>query len=142
MSTVAARSGVFAWNSSLQVGVRVIDSQHMRLVAMINNLHDAVLFGGGRREAMRILDDLMNYTQYHFTLEERLMAQHGYPGATVHQRDHASLTAQVRTFVGRYEDGDAGASQELQDFLRQWLSSHVMGADKHLGAFLVNLGMH
>jgi hemerythrin len=63
----------FVWDDSCVVGRRVIDAQHMRLVAMINNLHDATLFGGGQKKISRTLDDLLGYTQAHFAVEERLM---------------------------------------------------------------------
>jgi hemerythrin-like metal-binding protein len=141
MSTAAVRTGAIAWSSSLEVGVRVIDAQHMRLVAMINNLHDAVLFGGGRREAIRILEELLGYTQHHFAMEERLMEQHAYPGLSVHRREHATLAAGVQEFQRRYESGGTQDSQELQEFLRGWLVHHLMGPDRHLGAFLVKQGV-
>jgi len=64
----------------LSVNIQSIDEQHKKLVALVNNLNDAMSSGKGQLIMGKILDDLVAYTKTHFATEERLMTTHTYPG--------------------------------------------------------------
>lgn len=50
------------WSDSLSVNIAEIDAQHKRLVAMINDLNEAMKQGRGRDVIVRIVDGLVSYT--------------------------------------------------------------------------------
>lgn len=89
------------WNEKLSVGVQQFDSEHKKLVGMVNDLFDAVQAGRGKDILGPILDGLIGYTKTHFANEERYMTQHGFPGLAAHKAEHDALAKQV---LGGYSD--------------------------------------
>lgn len=63
------------WTPALEVGLEEMDRQHRQLVKILNELHQAMQAGGRQRDLMRVMDELLQYTKYHFSTEERLMAE-------------------------------------------------------------------
>ncbi len=127
------------WNDKLSVGVDMIDGDHKRLVAMVNELHDAVLQARGKEVLGKVLDGLISYTKTHFGREEVEMAKFKYPKAPDHLREHAALAKQVLDVQAKYKAGNTAVlSMEVMAFLRDWLLKHIQHSDKALGAFLID----
>jgi len=76
------------------------------------------------------LDSLVRYTQAHFTAEERLMEQSGYPDLAAHKREHEALTEKVLDFQRNFDAGRIGMGVEVMQFLGSWLQGHIRGSDK------------
>jgi len=83
------------WQTDYQVGVAEIDSQHKRLMEMVNSLHEAMKSGSGKTLIPKILNEMVEYTASHFSTEERLMQEIRYPEYPLHKRQHEELTLQV-----------------------------------------------
>lgn len=132
---------IITWSDELSVGVEAFDSQHKRLVALINELHDAMSAGKGSTVLRKILSDLADYTVYHFRAEEAVLAKYEYPGYRSHRDDHDDLARQVLDFKDRFEAGKAVLSMELMKFLTEWLTNHILGADRDYTAFLNEKGV-
>ena len=64
-----------SWSSQYSVGIATIDSEHQKLIALINDLH-AAMKEGGEAAMGKILDGLAAYTVSHFANEEKLMHLH------------------------------------------------------------------
>lgn len=58
---------LLTWNDSFSVGVRAIDSQHSTLVAILNELYDAMMQGHAKEVTGPLLHKLIKYTREHFT---------------------------------------------------------------------------
>jgi hemerythrin len=130
------------WSDKYNVGVRTWDSQHQGLVAILNDLHSAILAGQVQAETGPLLQKLLDYTQNHFATEERMMTDAGHPGLAHHRELHRELTARVVEFIGRYKDGDAGMYLPLLKFLRDWLADHILREDCACGNWMVAHGIH
>jgi hemerythrin len=48
------------WNSSLSVGVDLIDTQHQELFRRIDSFYDAMKAGRGQDEVLKVLDFMLN----------------------------------------------------------------------------------
>ena len=116
----------------LEVGVKEIDTQHRKLVDLANELADAVRAGKGKETLGKTLAELVRYTQTHFATEEKLMDQHKYPATTEHKQLHKDLVKTVSDFKAKFDKGDAALSEEIMNFLRDWLTKHIMNTDKAL----------
>jgi hemerythrin-like metal-binding protein len=127
---------ILTWNSSLMVNYEPIDSQHQRLVALINALHDAMTASKGRDVLASTFDGLIDYTRSHFASEERLMVLRAYPGYISHKKEHDLITRQVIDLRARFEAGEAVITVTVMKFLKEWLSNHILTVDKQLGAYL------
>ena len=131
------------WNASLSTGITVFDNDHKKLVALVNELYDAVSAGKGKDAMGKILDALIDYTKTHFAREEQYFAQHGYPDIAAHKKEHAGLTAQVLDVQKKYKAGSTSTlSLEVLNFLKNWLIKHIQGTDKKYGPFLNAKGVH
>lgn len=129
------------WSDNYSVRVREIDTQHKKLIDLINTLHDGMKSGKGKEVLGGILNELVAYTVYHFGFEEKLFDKYGYPETIIHKRNHADLIAQVKKFVDSYNSGDGVLTIELMNFLRDWLTQHIAGSDKKYSDFFNGKGV-
>lgn len=129
------------WSDNYSVKVREIDLQHKKLVDLINSLHEGMKNGKGKEILGGILNELVDYTVYHFGFEEKLFEKHGYPEAIVHKRQHSDLVGQVKNFVDSYNGGAGVITIEIMNFLKDWLTHHIAGSDKKYSDFLNGKGI-
>ncbi len=124
------------WSDELSVGIDLIDKQHMVLVRTINLLAMAIEQNSERELLVAIFETLADYTRTHFAYEEELFEHYGYPESNLHKQDHQALTDQVVSLKNRFEAGENNPGPEVLKFLVEWLTGHIMGADKHYAPFL------
>lgn len=129
------------WNPTYSVGIKEIDNQHMKLVELVNELHDGMKAGKGKETLGNILNELTKYTAFHFGYEEQLFDKYTYPETTMHKRQHQDLVAQVIDYKTNFESGKAVLSMDIMNFLRDWLANHIAGSDKKYTAFLNGKGV-
>lgn len=130
-----------AWTSALKVNIKLFDDQHRKLVDMVNLLHDSMKLGKGNEILGPLLDQLILYTATHFSDEERLMRQHGYPDFARHKAEHEKLTCQTLELQKQYHSNSTALTVQVMSFLKDWLSSHIQGEDKKYGPFLNSKGI-
>ncbi len=135
-------SETFLWQSSYSVQVAALDAQHRHLIALLNDLCEAVDLGQGLSVADQLLKQLIAYTKYHFGEEERLMAKYNFPGLAAHKLEHEILTRRVLLFKKSYDEGNSSLiPMSLLIFLQDWLKGHILGTDKQYGEFLNRQGV-
>jgi hemerythrin len=132
---------LFAWNESYNIGIKTIDTQHRKLVDILNSLYDAMGKGQANQVLGRILDELIQYTVVHFSTEERLFKQYGYPDSVAHKKEHDDLTAQVKKLQTDLKSGKITLSMQLGTFLKDWLKNHILQTDKKYAPFLIAKGV-
>lgn len=132
---------LLTWSSKYSVGVQSLDSQHTVLFGILNDLHAAMLKGEAQAITGTLLRKLADYTQNHFSAEERMMAAARYPGLEQHRALHRDLTRQVGEYIGRFERGEISVNLQLLNFLRDWLTNHIQKADHEYGPWLNEHGV-
>ena len=119
------------WSDKMSVGVDVLDEDHKKLIALINELAESVRKGGDHETVSKVLDELVDYTKYHFKREEAWQEKAGFPDVERHKEIHEDLTEQVveiqEDFQESYRDS---LSKDVMVFLSDWLKKHIMGEDK------------
>jgi hemerythrin-like metal-binding protein len=131
----------FEWTESMSVGVKELDDHHKKLVGLVNTLFDAMKEGQGRNVVGKILEELIQYTQYHFSAEETLMKEHGYPGYAIQQAEHQKFVEEVTTVYRKYQAGDIFVSVDTLNFLKDWLMKHILQIDMEYKPFFRNKGI-
>ncbi|MFZ2161244.1 MAG: bacteriohemerythrin [Sideroxyarcus sp.] len=116
------------WTRELEFDIPVIDDQHKRIVAFINELHDA-LATGNAEETGHVMEGLLNYTVTHFEFEEDLQEKAGYPFLKAHRRIHEIFMKKVASIRERGVLGE-DIAPELLKLLKAWLASHIKGEDR------------
>ncbi len=129
------------WNTNYSVGIAEIDDQHKKLIALINDLYDAMRRGNGKAALGRVLADLLDYTIYHFNAEERLFQKYAYPDFEEHKQMHDYLAEKVRQLKNEYEGGSPAITRDAMLFLSNWLNVHILEVDRKYGPFLNDKGI-
>ncbi len=130
------------WSEQLSVHVVDFDSDHQRLIAILNNLWEASEERRGHEVIEAILADLVEYTRTHFAREEDMFARWDYPGAALHKQAHARLLATAGDLLDKFRaDRSETVADEVFEFLRDWLVKHILGDDALYANFFRNLGV-
>jgi len=130
---------VIVWSKELSVGIESIDEQHKTLIELINSLNTAMANGEANMMIGGILLKLTDYTQYHFAYEEDLFEQHGYTDSVQHKRQHQKLIDQISALKDEYESDITGSiGLEILQFLKTWLTKHIMKTDMEYSRFLID----
>ena len=124
------------WNNSFSVGITDIDEQHKKLIELINISHDAMMCGKEDNVMESVLSNLAEYTVYHFTFEEDLMAETGYPQLEQHKIEHEKLKSKLSEIKAENSMSLISSNMRVMAFLQDWLIAHIMASDMHLGEYL------
>lgn len=124
------------WSPDLSVGIDFMDADHQKLMELVTELHELVQAGQAQSAAVEKLDELVEFTQQHFRLEERLMEENDYDGFEQHREVHELLLQDVADLRQHLEAGEQSAGPEIMVFLKDWLIRHILGSDKDFGGFL------
>ena len=132
------RYELLTWDDGLSVGVPEMDGEHQVLVGLYNDAARAFAAGCTIEEKRKLLNALDTYAFYHFGMEEALMRVCRYPRAREHGGEHANFRRELAELKGKLDGGtDDGAFEtHALGFIRSWISRHIQGSDKALGAFL------
>ncbi len=124
------------WSEAWSVGVERIDAEHKTLVAMLDELGQALASGQGQEAVKRTAAGMRQYAQGHFRTEEDGMLATNYPGRTSHIFEHDAFIEKVLDLEEVMGQGGVVAAADLWSYLQDWLSEHIQGPDKILGAHL------
>lgn len=135
------KSRYLEWKDSYSVGIESIDNDHKKLIHLINNLQTAIDFKTDRQFEKQTLDEVIDYTKYHFAREEDLMKQNDYQDYDPHKAQHESMIEKVNEFVLAYENNESGAIESLLAYLKSWLINHINGTDQEYSEYLISKGV-
>ena len=130
------------WDESLSIGVEPIDEQHKMLIQKLKDLSDAFKMGLEQNKMLKTIDFLIEYTVFHFSQEEMLMAEHDYPGLEQQIKQHEEFKNTLNHILEDYQDeGPTKAlATSINVFLVNWLINHIKGLDVQIGKFLSEKG--
>lgn len=127
------------FDSSLVTGNAMIDEQHKELIGKIDKLLSCCEQNGGKVEAIKMLDYLAEYTDFHFGEEEKLQEEVSYPAIEEHKKQHAAFKKAVEELhemlveeEGPTEAFVAAVNKNVVD----WLFDHIKKMDQALAAFV------
>ena len=104
---------------------------------MVNNLADNLRPGEDLGLYLEVFfDQLAQYTDYHFQMEEKMMRGRGFPGYDEHKAIHDRLRQQVSDFRQRFVKKEKALSEDLLAFLRDWLVNYILKRDMEMTEFV------
>lgn len=131
------------WQDDLSVGIELIDRQHKQWIEHFNKAAEAVAAHQGAMHASKTLGFLVDYTETHFSTEEKHMTASNYGGLDEHKAKHDELRAILTDLVQEFEE--EGVNQRLAEaidtFLGNWLVKHIQDVDKKFGEFVKTEGI-
>lgn len=124
----------FKWRDRYSLNIPAIDEQHKKLFEIGNRAYELAILNDGYDhydEIMSIVDELLDYTKYHFEYEEELMEKYKYTGITHQHKEHSFYVDKINNMSEENVDADQQkAVLDILDFLSEWISSHILISDR------------
>lgn len=129
--------GKYEFTKKLETGNSIIDNEHRELIQAVNKLLAACSAGKGRASMDETISFLNNYVNQHFSHEEQLQKQSGYPGLAAHRTFHEKYKQTLKEITSRISvSGPTIVELGKLNGHISLLISHISTEDKKLGAFL------
>jgi hemerythrin len=136
----------FKWKEQYSVGVSEIDKQHKRLFELGAQIYDLAKLNDGFDhfdEIVDIIQELRDYTRYHFQSEEELMDKYQYPSARLHKLEHFSFIRKLNDLdLQEIDDDQNRAVIKLLDFVIDWIVNHITKSDHQYKQFFSEKGLN
>lgn len=125
------------WRTEYEVGIEVLDTEHKRLVTIVNTLYHNMIPGMSDSCFTGMIQSLIDIAGLHFRHEEELWTDTGYPEADAHHRHHVELLRMIESYRDVIADRkDPEQSLENMRFLRAWVMDHIKADDMRLAQYL------
>lgn len=142
-SLSSAENDPFAFTSKYMTGIELIDDEHRRLFEIIKETNDLIheeLLHDKYDEIVRLITELRDYTEFHFSDEEALMTRIEYPGLAAQKRAHSAFIERlVEIDLNDLDEMDDHQQEYLLDliqFLLDWLTNHILACDRKIGEYM------
>jgi hemerythrin-like metal-binding protein len=101
-------TALFNWNTQdFSVWVQAMDDEHIKLIGIMNRLHERHQQNAPRPETVALLTELVSYTQKHFADEEKYLDSIDFPERKVHKIIHVQLMDKLKNFADAHTKGQA-----------------------------------
>ncbi|OON98078.1 MAG: hypothetical protein ATN36_01695 [Epulopiscium sp. Nele67-Bin005] len=123
------------WNDKYNVGNPIIDEQHQKLIQIAQKangiLHQQTF--DKYEEVRAVLDELKDYTRFHFETEEQIMLQGNFSNYIAHKKLHDEFLFEIEEMISKvYDDLTDNTIRAILNFLVEWLIGHIYGNDKNM----------
>ena len=126
------------FSDNLVTGNEMIDAHHKELIDRINKLLDSCEQSNEKAVAVRTLDYLSEYTDFHFSAEEQLQREIDYPGFAKHKEQHDAFKQTIKELEEMLEE-EEGPSQafveKIQENVIRWFYTHIEGFDRSVAEY-------
>lgn len=118
---------ILRWDERFSVGNKEMDFQHKILFNFVNYLTTGSGIGYKHHEMQAIMKELIDYTEYHFAAEEKLLEKH--PSIDIHRIMHVKFTETVHHFETEFQKEKGTINAALFSFLVDWIQNHLLTTD-------------
>ncbi|MCD7725570.1 MAG: bacteriohemerythrin [Clostridiales bacterium] len=130
------RDRKFVLPEEYYTGIDFVDEEHKELFRIIDDVNHVIMndyVHDKYDEIVRLLEELKNYTQYHFQDEEKYMEQIGYSGLEAQKRAHSAFISRLEELdLEEADDHQQQTLEGLMEFLTEWLVNHILHMDKKI----------
>ena len=136
---------MFKWQDTFSCGIPEIDKQHRKLFEIGSRIYETATLNDDfdhYDELTQSLEELVEYTKYHFSYEEDLMMKCNYSDYAIHKIEHDFFIKKVQKLAGR--DLEAEQNQTMTDmvsFVADWVAGHILDTDMKYKACLISNGV-
>ena len=135
----------FVWTKEYELGVGVIDEQHKHFFDIVNKIYGLLEDESIKDTDVRsVVIELMDYAYFHLATEEKYFAQFAYSDIANHMKYHTDFRIKSSEYLERINAGGADMPAlllEVDDFAKNWLSHHILVADKMYAPFFQAHGL-
>lgn len=121
------------WNDKYKLGVEKIDKQHKKLFDLaeeIYNLLKSDLFVDKYNKIVNLINELRDYTVFHFNEEEKYMESINYKKLFTHKIEHLKFIDTITKIdLDKIDENQDAYILELLDFVTNWIDNHILHTD-------------
>lgn len=132
----------FIWKKVFSVEVELFDKQHQKLFTLGKKLYDSVLDSSSKKILNDIINELCQYTNYHFQDEEYYMEKYNIPNRDIHIKEHQYFRETITKFSYDIKDGKIFMPVKIINFLQEWSLNHIFKMDKQYSKYLKDKKIH
>ncbi len=133
---------IINWKDEYSIHVEEIDTQHQKMVSLVNNLHASVEARLDKSELQKLLIELVEFTRMHFSTEEKIMKENADPDLVEHRKEHSSLLRHLDHLVATVANGQELTFFSDYDLSSDWMIAHIIEHDKKMGGYLNSKGVY
>ena len=136
MTSESKKEDAFAFTDQYRTGITLIDDEHRRLFEIIKETNDVIeeeLVHDKFDAIVHILEELKDYTKYHFGHEEEYMKSINYGKRFSQMHQHTQFIEKLESYdLKNIDENQQAGLLEIIDFLAVWLQGHIKGMDKRI----------
>jgi hemerythrin len=126
-----------SWNPSYETGLHFIDQEHAALLTRLNTLIELLSQNAAVAAWLPALDALIDTVTDHFTHEEQIMDNVGFPGFHAHRQQHQYLLQDLAEFRAKVTaEGSVKDTLATVRFLKFWVLKHMVQEDTKIGQYV------
>ena len=121
---------LFNWNDEFSVNVLAMDNHHKKLFDIMNQMHDSMKAGSSEGVLGGLINELIDYTVYHFGEEEKMLEQVNYSALDSQKRSHKAFVDKMLEYKKEVDEGMAiFAVPKVSRLGVDWLKDHILVMD-------------
>ena len=124
------------WNDSLITGIDMIDAQHKILINKVNKLQSCIQNENSFDNLSILLDELLEYTIYHFEMEEELFNNSKYSEEDSQLKENDTFSSYIKGFLDIKNRDNILEAKNLLKYLNNWIVYHIKEVDMKYVPFL------
>ena len=127
------------FDDNLITGNKTIDSQHQELIDRIRQFVAACESGDSKIKAIKMLDYLDEYTNFHFQEEEELQKKVSYPEFSGHHAKHEEFKTSIQELYDYLNENEGPDDQFIEQVKRNvvdWLLQHIKTFDRSVAEYI------
>ena len=127
------------FDDNLITGNKTIDSQHQELIDRIRQFVAACESGDSKIKAIKMLDYLDEYTNFHFQEEEELQKMVSYPELAAHHAKHEEFKKSIQELYDYLNENEGPDDQFIEQVKRNvvdWLFQHIKTFDRSVAEYI------
>lgn len=130
------------WDESRHaIGIPSIDREHRGMIALVNELAEAVAHGCDYPLAHQQMGQIFDFVADHFANEEAMMRRHGFPGLEQHAEEHRMLLDKIVTLMETYDPQHADRAVLVTAFLADCAENHILHEDRAISQYFMERGI-
>ena len=118
-------------------GIAIVDKEHKELFRIIGDVYRVMtddMALDKYDEIVRLLEELREYTKFHFQDEEFYMESIQYEGLEAQRRAHEAFVSRLEEMdLEHIDENQQETLEDLMEFLTEWLVNHILNSDKKIG---------
>lgn len=123
-----------AWNGVYSIGDEGIDAEHKKIFDLANK----VKLCNCEEKIKKAVKEVISYTKFHFTSEERYMQEIKYDLYIHHKELHQKIIQQMHQFIKSIASMDTPTfERRLIEYMDIWLVNHIVRDDKRIASFML-----